>query len=89
MGCAPTARPGGQIASPGAAGLMSTNTIISYVFFIAGLVDFVVMPRVLLHVWRRGGPPESTQARVIRMLRYSGLAFIVVGVLFFYRIVTV
>ncbi|HQF86213.1 MAG TPA: hypothetical protein PLN26_03205 [Acidobacteriota bacterium] len=68
---------------------MSTNTLISYVFLIAGLVDFVVIPRVLLGVWRRNGPPEATQTKLIRMLRYSGLVLIVIGVLFFYQILSV
>ena len=68
---------------------MSTNTLISYIFLIAGLVDFIIIPRILLGVWRRNGPPEATQAKLIRMLRYSGLALIVIGVLFFYKILSV
>jgi len=68
---------------------MSTNTLISYVFLIAGLVDFIVVPRVLLGVWRRQGPPEATRAKLVRMLRLSGLALIVIGVLFFYQILSV
>ncbi|GEM_PF-1166234 len=77
------------IRRPRCATLMSTNTLISYVFLIAGLVDFVVIPRVLLGVWRRNGPPEATQTKLIRMLRYSGLVLIVIGVLFFYQILSV
>lgn len=68
---------------------MSTNTLISYIFLIAGLVDFIVIPRILLGVWRRNGPPAATQTKLIRMLRYSGLALIVIGVLFFYQILSV
>ncbi len=68
---------------------MSTPDLISYVFFLAGLLDFVVVPRVLLWTWKRGGQQPGNAPLILNLLRGSGLVLIIIGTLFYFRIIQV
>ena len=66
---------------------MSTPDLVSYVFFLVGLLDFIVVPRMLLMVWNKRGQQPGNAALVIRMLRVSGIVFIGLGALIHFRII--
>jgi hypothetical protein len=66
---------------------MSTPDLISYVLFAAGLLDFIVVPRMLLHVWDKRGQRPGNAELVVRMLRVSGFTFIGIGALIYFRII--
>lgn len=65
---------------------MDTQQLVSYVFLAVGLIDFIVIPRVLLHVWNKRGQAPANQSLIVNALRLSGLAMIIVGALFHYRV---
>ena len=68
---------------------METQTLLSYIFLLIGIIDFVVVPRILISAWRKAGVNMSNRGMVIRAIRLSGLVFVVLGILFYYRILTV
>lgn len=68
---------------------MDTQTLLSYIFLLIGIIDFVVVPRILISAWRKAGVNMSNRGMVIRAIRLSGLVFVVLGILFYYRILTV
>ncbi len=68
---------------------MDTQTLLSYIFLLVGIIDFVVVPRILISAWRKAGVDMSNRGVVIRAIRLSGLVFVVLGALFYYRILTV
>jgi len=68
---------------------MTTPDLISYVFFLVGLLDFVVVPRVLLWTWKRSGRQPANASLVLNLLRGSGLMLIIIGTLFYFRIIQV
>ena len=68
---------------------MTTPDLISYVFFLAGLLDFVVVPRLLLWTWKRSGQQPANAPLVLNLLRGSGLVLIIIGTLFYFRILQV
>jgi len=63
--------------------------IIAYVFLLTGLVDVVVVPRILIHIWTRRGDIQPSQVQVIRVLRIGGGILILIGMLFYFRVITV
>ncbi len=65
---------------------MSTPELISFVFFLVGLLDFVVVPRTLLWSWKRTGRQPANASTVLNLLRGSGLVLIIVGTLFWFHI---
>lgn len=68
---------------------MTTPDLISYVFFLVGLLDFVAVPRVLLWKWKRSGRQPANAPLVLNLLRGSGLVLIIIGTLFYFRIIQV
>jgi len=66
---------------------MDTQQLVSYAFLVVGLIDFIVIPRVLLYVWQKSGRTPANQPLVINALRISGLVMIVIGALFHYRVI--
>lgn len=67
---------------------MDNTEIISIVLLIAGVVDFVVMPRVLQAVWAKRGQEPPNKVILVSVLRVSGLAMVVLGFLFRFRVIT-
>jgi uncharacterized protein YjeT (DUF2065 family) len=68
---------------------MTTPDLISYVFFLTGLLDFVVVPRALLWTWKRSGRQPANASTALTLLRGSGLVLIIIGTLFYFRIIQV
>jgi len=67
---------------------MDAATIAAYVLLFTGLVDVVIIPRVLLYVWRRRGEEiQNSQIQVIRILRYGGGVLIAIGALIYLKII--
>lgn len=66
---------------------MSTPDLVSYVFFLVGLLDFIVVPRLLLYAWNKRSQQPGNASLVIRMLRVSGIVFIGLGALIHFRII--
>ncbi|MBN2430212.1 MAG: hypothetical protein JXQ27_01995 [Acidobacteria bacterium] len=67
---------------------MDAATIVAYVLLFTGLLDVVVIPRILLTMWRRRGEDfQNQQIQVIRILRYGGSVLILIGALIYLKII--
>ena len=66
---------------------METPDIVSYAFLFTGLVDFIVIPRLLLWSWKRSGREPANAPLLLNILRGSGVVLIVLGTLFHFRII--
>jgi len=68
---------------------MELQQIIAYVFLISGLLDFIVIPRILIHKWEKAGQNNDSQKTIVQMLRISGLVLVIIGGAFLYGFIKI
>jgi hypothetical protein len=66
---------------------MDVAMIVAYVLLLTGVLDVVVIPRILLVLWRGRGELQNQQIQTIRILRYGGGVLILIGTLVYLGII--
>jgi hypothetical protein len=66
---------------------MDVSTMVAYVLLFTGMLDVVVIPRILLFMWRRRGELQDSQIQAIRVLRYGGGVLVVIGAMIYLKII--
>lgn len=68
---------------------MTPNKLVGLILILVGLIDFIVIPRILLMLWSRSGQPPANSEMIIRILRTSGLVLVAVAALFMYQVIKI
>ena len=68
---------------------MAVDKLLGYIFLFVGLLDVVVMPRILIAIWKKQGGIRPEHGKIVRILRIGGGILIIIGVLIHFQIISV
>ena len=68
---------------------MAVDKLLAYILLFVGLMDVVVIPRILVAVWKKRGEIRPEHGKIVRILRTGGGILILLGALIHFKIISV